>query len=169
MQSEMFDDLINRLQAADVVALNLIAGQQSASVSRGRTSAASCMVPLSRSSSTEAEIEPVSLNSAGRLRSSAKRLNDATIHWPTLPFKCRIRFPMLFEAGLGRHQICSSVNGSTHSRRRGQYWSSNLRREKSRKSPVTFASMLVIQEASQFDKRGTRRACYPACSACRMW
>ena len=72
------------------------------------------------------------------------RLNEATSHWRTLPFKCSIRLPMLFEASLGRHQICSSVSDSTHPRRRGQYCSISFLREKSRNSVLTFASVSVM-------------------------
>lgn len=51
---------------------------------------------------------------------------------------------MLLLAALGRHQTCSSVSDSTQPRRRGQYCSSSLRREKSRKTAVVFGSGLVV-------------------------
>src|SRR5579863_748103 len=85
-----------------------------------------------------------SANSCGRLRLSSVRLNEATSHWVTLPFKCSIRLPMLLLASLGRHQTCSSVSALTHCRMRGQYWVSSLWREKLRKTVARSALVAVM-------------------------
>src|SRR5579859_2547543 len=116
---------------------------RSASVRRASTAPASCMVAPSRSSSTETGTPPRSPNSAGRSRESCRRLEDATSHWRTLPFKWSSRLPALLLWSLGRHHTCSSVSDATHSRSRGQYCSSSFQRENSRKMDAIFVMVIA--------------------------
>ena len=113
-------------------------------MSRASTSPASCKVALCAASIAAAEGCSRSANSARRSRRSSARLNDVTSHCRTLPSRCSSRLPMLFEAGLGRHQTCSWVSGSTVSRSRGQFCSSSLCRENSKNSLVTSGPIAVI-------------------------
>src|ERR1700730_7112996 len=91
------------------------------------------MVDPSFSKRDAAETTCRSPTSAGRLRVSSKRLNDAISHCCTLPFRCRIKLPMLLLASFGRHQTCSSFSDSRQPRNRGQYCLSSFSRENSRK------------------------------------
>src|SRR5208337_1140882 len=117
---------------------------------RSSTWAASSSVAPSQSKSSAAVPPPCAANSAGRLRVSSSRLNEATSHWRTLPFKCSSRLPIEFEASLGRHQICSLVSDSTHVFMRGQCCSKRSFREESRKSAVSSESVVLMEVDASF-------------------
>src|SRR5262245_48393593 len=79
-------------------------------VCRASTALASSTTASNLRNNSSLGIGPRSANSAGRSRLSAAPPNPATIHWRTVPQRCRIRLPMLLSEGRERHHTCSSLN-----------------------------------------------------------
>src|SRR5690242_14080070 len=96
---------------------------RSSSVSRLKISQASLTAARNPRISLARGTGPRAANSSSRTRWSGAPPSPETIHWRTLPAKCRARFPALFEDSFWRHQISSSVRSFRQRSMRGRWCS----------------------------------------------
>src|SRR5260370_4403516 len=72
--------------------------------------------------SARREMGPRSANSGSRSRLSCSSPNPEIIHWRTFPERWRTRFPTLFDAGFGLHQMSFSGSKLRHLINRGMWY-----------------------------------------------